>query len=323
MEIDVANQQSMIPVHQFDEKLRNDFERYRSKIFDNLTPNTKRVHTKNLRCYLTFCHGHQLHPFESKLQKSELVVEQYFDHLMTTALGHHTIRQQLSTVTLFFGVMSLPNPLKQSEILRQYINLKLKDKPAFQHQAQALTLELLNEYNESFECKSVIEYRDKVIVNLAFDGLLRGSEVANIRVEHLIERRNLLFLPKRKTDQSGKGGYAYISDKTFEIIQQYCNKTAINTGYLLRPLSPKGTSFVGDKLDCKGVLRTFKRISGILSADLNFSSHSGRIGKAVSMVEAGADDRELMQAGGWSSPVMPARYTKQARLGMGIGARLR
>ena len=61
----------------------------------------------------------------------------------------------------------------------------------------------------------------------------------------------------------------------------------------------------------------------ILGAELGFSSHSGRVGKAVSMVEAGADDRELMQAGGWSSPVMPARYTKQARLGMGVGAKLR
>ena len=323
MELELTQHHQMITALNLNEKLRADFERYKTKIFDNLTPNTKRVHTNNLRCYLIFCHEQKMNPFEGELSKSEMVVEQYFEYLMATPLGHHSVRQRLSTVTLFFGVMSLPNPLKQSEILRQYINLKLKDKPAFQHQAQALTLELLEEYNESFVCKCLMEYRDKVIVNLAFDGLLRGSEVANIKIEHLIDRRNLLFLPKRKTDQTGKGGYTHISNKTFEMIHQYREITAIHEQYLLRPLSPKGTSFVGDKLDYKAILRTFKRISAILGTELDFTTHSGRVGKAVSMAEAGADDRELMQAGGWNSPVMPARYTKQARLGLGIGAKLR
>ncbi len=46
---------------------------------------------------------------------------------------------------------------------------------------------------------------------------------------------------------------------------------------------------------------------------IGFSGHSLRVGAAQDLLAAGVDLPGLMQAGRWSSPIMPARYTERLR----------
>ena len=52
-----------------------------------------------------------------------------------------------------------------------------------------------------------------------------------------------------------------------------------------------------------------------------FSAHSPRVGMAQDLSAAGAELPELMTAGRWESPTMPARYTEAQTVGRGAVAR--
>ena len=56
---------------------------------------------------------------------------------------------------------------------------------------------------------------------------------------------------------------------------------------------------------------------------VGFSGHSLRVGAAQDLLAAGVDLPGLMQAGRWSSPVMPARYNEHLRAMRGVMARVR
>ncbi len=86
----------------------------------------------------------------------------------------------------------------------------------------------------------------------------------------------------------------------------------------------KGPLFLGIKRDGTlattpvtnaEVARTFKRIATCIGIDAaavrNISGHSTRIGAAQDLTTAGAALPEIMAAGGWRSPGMPARYARK------------
>lgn len=294
---------------------------FQTKVFNQLNSNTKRAYVSDMKCYLKFCASTSRAAFVNDLQVQSRTIEAYFESLMLRDLGHFTIKRRLSSTSYFAEILGTANPRKQNKLLNTYIAESLKSKPQHQKQAGAFTIELLNLYNELAPVKTIKHLRDKAIVNLAFDGLLRGSEFVKIEVSHFNTRQNTLFLPRRKTDQDGKGGYVFVSNQTAEIIETYKEMSKIKSGRLFKPTSPKGTSINGDILNYQSVLRAFKKAGELIGVDL--SSHSGRVGKTVSMAERGAHDNELMLAGGWCSSVMPARYAKQARVAMGTGANLR
>ena len=63
------------------------------------------------------------------------------------------------------------------------------------------------------------------------------------------------------------------------------------------------------------VARTFKRIAVLIGFDptsvARISAHSTRIGAAQDLTAAGAALPEIMVAGGWKSPQMPAHYARK------------
>ncbi len=52
------------------------------------------------------------------------------------------------------------------------------------------------------------------------------------------------------------------------------------------------------------------------------SGHSTRVGAAQDMVAAGLEVTEVMQAGGWKTPVMVARYSEHLQARRGAAAKL-
>jgi len=80
---------------------------------------------------------------------------------------------------------------------------------------------------------------------------------------------------------------------------------------------------VGGRLDPGDVARIFRRMAkraGI--TDTAVSGHSTRIGAAQDMVAAGLELPEVMQAGGWKTPTMPARYTEKLSARRSAAAKL-
>jgi hypothetical protein len=80
---------------------------------------------------------------------------------------------------------------------------------------------------------------------------------------------------------------------------------------------------LGQQLDAGEVPQVFRRMAkaaGIKTVGV--SGHSTRVGAAQDMIALGLELPEIMQAGGWKSPAMPARYGERLLARRGAAAKL-
>ena len=90
---------------------------------------------------------------------------------------------------------------------------------------------------------------------------------------------------RSKTDQEGEGQSSYLSVQTVKALDA---------------IRPEEASAAG--------------------LGEGFNGHSGRVGMAQDLAAAGAELPALMQAGGWKSSQMPARYTARQAAARGAVA---
>ena len=103
----------------------------------------------------------------------------------------------------------------------------------------------------------------------------------------------------------------FIAHDTCQNLVAWIDAAGIGDGAVFHAVSKGGV--INGRLDGSEVSRIFKRrvrAAGVDPTDI--SGHSSRVGAAQDLVAA-----EVMQAGGWKSPQMVARYTEhlQARRG--------
>lgn len=95
-------------------------------------------------------------------------------------------------------------------------------------------------------------------------------------------------------------------------------------GALFRSVGKAGA--VGGPLDPGDVARVFKAMaaSAGISPELvaAISGHSSRVGAAQDQVRHGVELPAVMQAGGWTSPAMVARYSAKLEARRGGAAKL-
>jgi len=224
-----------------------------------------------------------------------------------------TLRRYLSTLATAHRAAGLANPCCTEAVqltLRKLTRLKGRA----QQQAPALSwpeLQLILAQPGN----RLIDHRDRALLVLMYDSLVRRSDVLGIEWPH-IERSadgsGTLYLPRSKTDQEGEGQYRYLSPLALDLIVYYQQQSGINGGAVFRGVyngskpGPKG-------LSSEGVNRVLKRAGAILGRDL--SGHSCRVGATQDMTAANIDLAGIMQAGGWQSERMPAQYGRKLRAG--------
>lgn len=312
-------------------------ERYFEDIFKRLPANTQITFISTLKSYSRFCSVNGLAGFTLSLDENIECIKNYVTAMCESQLSHNTITLRVRVLSKLFSIKSLPNPIKESIYLKDFIKLELQEFDIYNRakQAPALRVEDLEHINNTVIPENLLDLRDLALVNIMFDGLLRADEAARIQLKHIDFEKNRLLVERSKTDQSGKGSFRYASRTSLAYISDYIkeanlNKSnddpcTINEGILFRPLSPKGTSLKPYNEDVKRVsqmkvlnystiFRAIKRIAKKASIELDVSGHSLRVGGAVSMAEANKTVSQIKKAGGWTSESMPARYTEQANL---------
>jgi site-specific recombinase XerD len=85
----------------------------------------------------------------------------------------------------------------------------------------------------------------------------------------------------------------------------------------------KGGKATGRPLTTRDVRRTLKAlaVTARLKHGKDVSGHSLRVGMAQDLVAADMDMASVMQAGGWTTPRMVARYTEKLTARRGAVAR--
>ena len=159
----------------------------------------------------------------------------------------------------------------------------------------------------------LIDARDRALLAVAYDGMLRRSELCALEVGDVVEEMRgdaSLLVRRSKTDPEGRGTIVYLAPDTVAMVNDWLRRGGIGGGRLFRSL-PNGRA-PGARLDAGQVPRIFKRMARRAGLPDNvvagLSGHSARVGAAQDMIAAGIGLPAILQAGRWKSTAMVNRY---------------
>ena len=157
--------------------------------------------------------------------------------------------------------------------------------------------------------------RNSAILRVMSDGLLRISEVTELRIDDLQD--STLRIRFSKTDQEGQGEHLYLCEDTRKIVAEWLKRSELSEGYLFRRMTARGDNLYinkdtdePSKLTDDGVRKIIKSCAARVGLVEKVSGHSARIGSAVSLAQAGASLVDIQTAGRWKDPGMPAHYAR-------------
>ena len=144
-----------------------------------------------------------------------------------------------------------------------------------------------------------------MLASVLSDAGLRISEAASLRWHDVLDAENgagLVYIERSKTDQTGEGAYVVITPDTLVALKRLRQDSGAWTdeelvfGLSMSQISPRVDSMA--------------RAAGLGD---RYSGHSGRVGLAIRMIRRGAPLQAVQTHGRWTSPSMPARYTRSEK----------
>ena len=239
--------------------------------------------------------------------------------------GHRpaTLGTAAAAIAFFHRAAGLDNPCDSS-----YVKCTLKNSTrktgSLQRQAKALTAEMLAKicmtaciprrgrggHTESHKTAWARGRTDIAVISLMRDAMLRVSEAAAIKwedIEAQADGTGRLLIRRSKTDPLGEGAVLFVSSQTMEALDSIRGDAADSDSVFgLRP---------------NQISRRITQAAQAAGLGDGFSGHSPRVGMACDLARAGTELPSLMTAGRWSSPRMPALYTRKEAAGRGAVAR--
>ena len=236
-----------------------------------------------------------------------------------------TVRRYVSSVATFHRAARLPNPCTD-EVVRLALKRLHRARGRAQAQAAPLTRDLVDRMLAAAG-RGSRTLRNRALLAVAYDSLCRRSELVALQradLETAEHGAGILTIRRSKTDQEGVGQVRYLAPDTMRHVADWLAASGHADGALFRAVGKAGR--VGGPLDPGDVARLFKAMAaaaGIASELVaSISGHSSRVGAAQDQVRHGVELPAVMQAGGWASPVMVARYSAKLEARRGGAAKL-
>ena len=159
----------------------------------------------------------------------------------------------------------------------------------------------------------LIDDRNRALVAVAYDAMLRRAELPALQVSDLLEGMQgdaTLLVRPSKTDGEGRGEIVYLARDTVALVHTWLERGGIARGRLFR--SVHKCDALGERLDPSQVPRIFKEMAcraGLPEALVEgLSGHSAQVGAAQDMIAAGIELPAILQAGRWKTTLMVNRY---------------
>jgi integrase len=332
--------------------------------------NTKRARKADLRIYRRWC---QKKGFVTIPASPEQIESFLWDAVATQELDDRdqprfkkngnpalvqirsvaTIERYLSTIKYLHDLASeiqneFTNPVPGTEIKNPVDSLLVKSalraiKREFrltpQSQAAPLRLEHIQTISEVLDTKGSLRHLlYMTLISVAFDTLVRRSELVRMELEHVTMNSagdGVVKIPFSKTDQEGNGGVRYLSAASIELIRDWCSAAGIESGLIFRSVArygkkskkpdeqTKDVEVVLSSMAEGRVARIYKAVGELCGFDVaTLSGHSTRVGSAQELLANGATLAGLMVEGGWKSATMPVRYAANINASEGEMAKL-
>ena len=169
------------------------------------------------------------------------------------------------------------------------------------------------------------DLRAKALLATAYSTLARRAELVALRVHDVTFTAGDEGTVTLRT-KGGDHKERYLAPEACSALRAWLAAADISEGPIFRRLESHGR--VGDRtINPAEVARIFKRVAALINLDptrpvARISAHSTRIGAAQDLTAAGAALPEIMVAGGWKSPQMPAHYSRKLSARQGAMRRM-
>ena len=268
--------------------------------------NTERALKADLQIFVSWCRQHVL----EALPASATTLVAFIDD-MARVKAPATVRRYVSSISTLHKALWQTNPM-ESAVVKFALQRMHRRRGRRQEQVQGLTWPLRNRLLEASGDR-LIDARNRALLAVAYDTLLRRSELVSLEVSDLlveIDGSATLLVRSSKTDADGRGAMLYIARDTVQFVKEWLERGGVSVGRLFRSVRKDGT--VGEKLDPSQVPRIYKTMAlrAGLPADIvvNLAGHSTRIGAVQDMIACGIELPAILQAGRWKSTRMIQRY---------------
>ena len=268
--------------------------------------NTERALQSDLAIYAEWCGMRG----ERALPASAETVAAFVD-AMAELRKPATVRRYVASIAVAHRAVGCARTLK-SPLIRLALQRMHRCKGRRQDQAQGLTGPLRGRLLAAAGNRP-IDLRNRALLAVAYDAMLRRGELTSLQVSDLLEEIGgdaTLLVRRGKTDGEGKGEIVYLAKDTVRLVRAWLECSGISEGRLFRSVSKGGR--LGERLDPSQVPRIFKamaRRAGLPAAMVEgLSGHSARVGAAQDMIAAGIELPAILQAGRWKSTAMVNRY---------------
>ena len=282
-------------------------ERHAHSARGSVAPATKRALQADVAVFSAWCLQAALDP----LPASPDTVAQFVD-AMGEMKAPATVRRYVSSIGTFHVAAELASPTSTQPV-RNALKRLNRAKGTAQKQASGLNRPLVDRMLAAAP-HTLLGARNRALLAVAYDTLCRRSELAGLQVADLVAAADgsaTITIRRSKTDQEGQGSVRYLAADTMRHVTAWLTQADVVDGALFRAVNKGGR--VGGAIDGGELPRLYKAMAtaaGVpASVVADISGHSSRVGAAQDMVGFGIEMPAVMQAGGWRTPAMVARYT--------------
>ena len=275
---------------------------------------------------------HALQKFREWLQGREIrdgLLAEYITHLFDIGKAPGTISIAVSAVKWFLKHRNAGTPVELPITSATLSGIRREGKDRGRGQRNGLTWREVEKICAVQEADSTLRgLRNSAILRVMSDGLLRISEVTELRISDLED--NTLRVRFSKTDQEGQGEHLYLCEDTRQIVGEWLKRSELTEGHLFRRMTSRGDNLyinkeTGEphKLTDDGIRKIIKSCAARVGLTEKVSGHSLRIGTTVSLAQSGASLVDIQVAGRWKDPGMPAHYARAQFAEKGAVARFK
>ena len=222
-----------------------------------------------------------------------------------------TVRRYVSSIATVHKAAGERSPLEHVTV-RRALKRMHRQRGCRQRQVRGLTWALRRRLMEAAGDR-VIDVRNRAILAVAYDAMLRRSELVALQVVDVTLERGgsaSLLVRRAKTDPEGGGAMLYLHRDSVRLLSEWLSASGISGGPLFRSMRKDGT--LGDRLHESQVPRIYKAMAeraGLPARVVRrLSGHSPRVGAAQDMIASGIGIPAIMQAGRWKNAQMVQRY---------------
>ena len=179
---------------------------------------------------------HALQKFREWLQGRQItdrLLAEYITHLFDQGKAPGTISIVVVAVKWFLKHHNGGTPVELPITTATLSGIRREGRDRGREQRNGLTWREVEKICAVQEADGTLRgVRNSAILRVMSDGLLRISEVTELRISDLED--NTLRVRFSKTDQEGQGEHLYLCEDTRQIVGQWLERSGLSEGYLFR-----------------------------------------------------------------------------------------